>query len=169
MKFKILFNALLFILLISISSASVHLAPRMVTSPNDTTYTLGTSGNTLIWRFEANEANDAPSKYSVTREGVELPGHTLAPWEDNVNIIVDIDGLDLGTYLYHITVNDTGTDNQQAPATEHSMNVSVVNTTVAIVSTTSGSSSQTTISTSLPVLTLPIILSLLVLSRLKKN
>lgn len=170
MKLIYIFNALLFILLVSNTSASIHLEPRMVTSPVDTTYPVGSTGNTLIWRFEANEQNDAPSKYTVTKDGTNLAGHTLTSWEDNVNIIVDIDGLDLGSYLYHITVNDTGTDSQQAPATEHSVNVSVVNTSVTTaVTTTSVPSSQTTISTSLPLLILPVIFSLLVFSRIKKN
>lgn len=171
MKIKLLINALIFILLVSNASASIHLEPKMVTSPVDTTYTVGSSGNTLIWRFEANEANDAPSKYSITIDGANIAGHTLTPWEDNVNIIVDIDNLDLGVHVVHITVNDTGTDIQQAPATEHSVNVSVVNTTVTVatVTTTTGSSSPTTITTSLPILTLPIIFSLLFLSRFKRK
>ncbi|KKK62002.1 hypothetical protein LCGC14_3008700, partial [marine sediment metagenome] len=95
-------------------------------SPTDLTYLIGTTGNVLIWAFDANESGDEPSKYFITLDGVVIPEHDFVNWQDNVDIIVNVDGLDLGSYVVAIVANDTGTDNNQASSTTDAAIVSVV-------------------------------------------
>ena len=60
-------------------------------SPTDLTYLIGTTGNVLIWAFDANESGDEPSKYFITLDGVVIPEHDFVNWQDNVDIIVNED------------------------------------------------------------------------------
>lgn len=188
MRLKSLLKALLFILLLTQTSASIHLPPFMHTSPDDVTYEIGSTEHQIVWQFEAHESNDSPSKYTVTLDGVDLTGHTSESWQDNVDIIVDIDGLLLGLHVVIITVNDSGTDANQAPPTVDSVNINVVNSTEEATTTESTvplsqttdpasssepnqitSSPETSQTTPSPLLSLPIILSLILISRFKRK
>ena len=127
MKQVRMLNVILLIMLTSYSvGAAVHIAPKLVKSPDDLTYAVGTTGNELIWAFDAHESNDGSSKYVVTIDDVVVPAHNFIMWQDNVDIVVNVDGFDLGSYIVKIIANDTGTDNNQATATSDTANVNVV-------------------------------------------
>lgn len=137
------------ILLFSTSiSASVHLAPAIRDSPDDLIYEVGTTNNTLVWVFEAQESADAPSKYSATLDGAPIENHTLASWSDLNEVSVNVDGLALGRYVVTITVNDTGTDALQAASATDTVNVHVVVDTAAPLPSASSSTSTVATTTS---------------------
>jgi hypothetical protein len=135
--------AFFMILTISFASGSVHLPPKMVTAADDMSYLLDSTGNELVWQFIAEESNDEPSHYTVTIDGSDLTGHTLVSWDDGVDIVVNVDGFALGSYNVKISVNDTGTDNGQAAATEDTAVVNVVEDLSTVSTTPSASSSNT--------------------------
>lgn len=154
-RFSFLF---LILLLSSTASASLHLAPSMTKSPTDLTYLVGTTGNELVWAFDADENADDPSKYIVTIDDVAVTGHNLASWQDNVDIVVNVDGLALGNYIVKIVANDTGTDNNQAPSTTDTTSVNVV---TELASTTDDpTSSSTSDANAFPITLLSLILAL---------
>ena len=128
--------ALLMILTISFASGSVHLAPKMITSASDISYLVDSTGNELTWQFMAEESNDEPSRYTVTLDGTDLTGHTLVSWDDGVDIVVNVDGLILGSYSVKISVNDTGTDSGQASATEDTAVINVVDDPASVTTDT---------------------------------
>ena len=69
-----------------------------VDNPMDIVYNLSTTGNTLTWSpWDAD-----PLWYEVYRNGTEI--HS-SPW-DGSEIVVDIDGLALGTHNYTLNVTD---------------------------------------------------------------
>ncbi|MHA2116895.1 MAG: right-handed parallel beta-helix repeat-containing protein [Candidatus Thorarchaeota archaeon] len=71
-----------------------------VDSPNDVSYTEGTTGNSINWT--ASDAN--PSSYVVYRDESVLVSDS---W-DGSQVIVIIDGLAVGTYDYTLEVMDLG-------------------------------------------------------------
>ncbi|MCH8906945.1 MAG: hypothetical protein IH840_07630 [Candidatus Heimdallarchaeota archaeon] len=104
------------IILLTLSvSASIHRGPLRVIRASDITYEFGTTGNVLVWQYEADETQDLPSTYTVKIDNVNLESHIAVSWEDNVNITVNVDGLALGEHVVTISVNDTGTDAGLAP------------------------------------------------------
>jgi hypothetical protein len=133
------FLLLVFLLLGGSTSASIHLAPKIRVSPDDLIYEVGTTGNSLVWVFEAEESNDDPSRYSATLDGVPIEGHTLASWSDLTEIEINVDGLALGSYVVTVVVNDTGTDALQASSATDSANVHVVEDTLNPFPSTSSS------------------------------
>jgi hypothetical protein len=68
-----------------------------VDSPLDITYEDSSSGNSIIWNMDDNYGT--PS-YSITQNAIEIDSGI------SNQIIIDIDGLDLGTYTFEITVSD---------------------------------------------------------------
>ncbi|MCE7737273.1 MAG: hypothetical protein GPJ54_20460 [Candidatus Heimdallarchaeota archaeon] len=146
-------------------SASIHLAPSIVDKPDDLIYEVGMTNNILVWVFQAGESNDDPSKYTAKLDGVPIVNHTLADWSDLTEIVINVDGLALGSYVVSIEVNDTGTDALQAASAFDSVNVHVVEdtanpfpstmstiTATPTTETTSATSTTTTaVSTSNPV------------------
>jgi parallel beta-helix repeat protein len=70
-----------------------------IDQPADIDYVEGTTGNTIIWT-----PSDAhPSHYVVYRNGTEV---ALASW-DGSSITVEVDSLNVGTYVCRIVVYDT--------------------------------------------------------------
>ncbi|UCE12215.1 MAG: hypothetical protein JSV04_08410 [Candidatus Heimdallarchaeota archaeon] len=67
--------------------------------PNDITITIGTSGNKIMWNAQCS----TPSRYTVTRDGEILFDK---PW-DGSPIVVNVDHLSKGSYVYEITVSST--------------------------------------------------------------
>ncbi|MHA2170630.1 MAG: hypothetical protein ACXAB7_12120 [Candidatus Kariarchaeaceae archaeon] len=126
MQYKKYFFILLVLSLVNTSSASIHLPPAMRKSPQDLTYELGSTENTLIWAFEAHESADSPTTYSVTIDDNPVTAHTAASWQDNVDIVVNVDGLALGAHIVKITVNDSGVDSNDAVAAVDTAKVTVV-------------------------------------------
>ncbi|MCH8907747.1 MAG: hypothetical protein IH840_11715 [Candidatus Heimdallarchaeota archaeon] len=148
---KILILALLFLTASLAVNSSIHLAPRLNLAANDITYEFGATGNVLVWQFEAHESNDNPTSYTVKIDGVDLTGHIEASWEDNVDILVNVDGLNVGDHTVLIIVNDDGTDASLAPAATDTAIVTVTggtSTTTTATSTTITSTTTTTTSTS---------------------
>ncbi|MCH8905552.1 MAG: hypothetical protein IH840_00555 [Candidatus Heimdallarchaeota archaeon] len=139
-------NAFLFafLLVVSLSSATVHFPPQLVKSPADLTYEVGSTGNQLVWAFNADESDDSPSLYTVQIDGSDLIGHTLAAWQDNVDIVVNVDNLAVGDHSVTITANDTGTDDGfAAPRTDLAI-VTVVEPTPVTNTTTTATAGLTT-------------------------
>lgn len=134
-------------------SASIHLAPTIRDKPDDLIYEVGTSNNTLVWVFEAEEDDDGPSHYSATLDGVPIENHTLTLWSDLTEVVINVDGLALGSYIVSVEVNDTGTDALQASSAIDSVNVHVVEDTANPFPSTATSTtpSTTTTTTSDPV------------------
>ena len=161
LKFSYLI-AFFMILTISFASGSVHLAPKMITSASDISYLMDTTGNELVWQFMAEESGDEPSHYTVTVDGTDLTGHTLASWDDGVDIIVNVDGLALGSYNVKISVNDTGTDSGQASATE---DTAIVNGVEDLGTVTSEPVSDSSSNTDTAPFFVPGLLALLIIKR----
>ncbi len=115
LKQNLLIFLFITILIVGSVDGAIHLKPKMTKSPADLTYELGSVGNELIWQFDAHERDDSPTTYTVTIDTVDLAGHTDASWQDNVDIIVSVDGLDLGDHVVEITVLDNGVEQNLAP------------------------------------------------------
>ena len=145
MRYKLpLLISIFFICNLMTASASIHLAPKMNKSPSDISYNIGETGNVLVWQFEAHESGDEPSKYTVTIDDVSLENHTQTAWLDNVDIMVNVDGLAAGVHNVKITVADTGTDTNQADAKEDTAVVTVIDPNATSSSSTSVTSSTNT-------------------------
>lgn len=136
-------------------SASIHLPPAILDKPDDLIYEVGTTNNTLVWVFEADEFNDDPSHYTATLDGMPIENHTLATWNDLTEVVINVDGLALGSYVVKIDVNDTGTDDLQAASAFDSVNVHVVEDTAnpfpSTMSTTTSTTTTQSTTTSDPV------------------
>ncbi|MCE7737489.1 MAG: hypothetical protein GPJ54_21545 [Candidatus Heimdallarchaeota archaeon] len=74
--------------------------PSWISQPNDTNYNEGSGGNTIVWIG----SDDFPNYYKVFLEGSLYFSST---WQDNTDIILDIDGLDKGSYTFEIYIFDT--------------------------------------------------------------
>ncbi|MHA2252171.1 MAG: hypothetical protein ACXAD7_17535 [Candidatus Kariarchaeaceae archaeon] len=126
------------------SSASIHLAPKAHKTPEDISYAIGSEGNTLTWQYEAEESADFPTTYTVSIDDVPLTGYIDQAWEDQVDIVVNVDGLAIGTHTVKIIVDDNGSDTNQAPSAVDEVIVSVTGTGATnTTSSDAGSSSQT--------------------------
>jgi len=69
--------------------------------PADITYEEGETGYSITWK--PRDAN--PHMYNVTMDGVLVPGYS-GVW-DGRDITINVDGLDVGTYIFVCSVNDT--------------------------------------------------------------
>ncbi len=138
--------------LIFVVEASVHLPPKLVKSPSDYVYELGTTGHKLVWQFEAHESADDPSTFNITVDGNLTLGKV--GWQDRVDIIYDVDGLDLGVHSVIIIVSDTGVDSGAAAPAEDEVIVTVgeeiVTSDLTSLSEQSASSSGQSRSTDFP-------------------
>ncbi len=74
-------------------------APIIITPPADITYTLGDTGNSLIWTA----TDDNPDTYTISRNGGQVDSGT---WTSGLPITISVDGLSAGIYTYVIIVED---------------------------------------------------------------
>lgn len=81
---------------ITIRSTSV---PIFSSEPGDSTYSEGTSGNSLVWVANG----QFPSTYTVYRNGSVF---SSGAWQSDIPISVSIDGLTKGVYNFTIVVAD---------------------------------------------------------------
>lgn len=72
-----------------------------ITRPADVTYEEGNTGNSITW----NPRDGNPHKYNVTMDDTLVPGKS-GDW-DGGDIVVDVDDLSVGTYIFTCSVNDT--------------------------------------------------------------
>lgn len=72
-----------------------------ISTPDDVTYTRGTKGHYITWRAFSN--NVSSNFYSITRNGTSSENGT---WIIGTELVVNIDGLTLGTYLFVINITD---------------------------------------------------------------
>lgn len=133
-------------------SSSIHLPPLKISGPSDLSYLVSTTGNKLIWVYRAHESADTPSTYTVTQDGVILSKHNAVSWQDDVEIVVDIDGLNEENYIFQITVKDNGVDQGQAAPATDSVTVTVfsIPTSTSTTTTSSGTNTQSTTTSSNP-------------------
>jgi hypothetical protein len=110
--------------MIILSEATVHLPPKLVLSPVDLVYEVGSTGNNLVWQFEAHESADFPTTYNITVDGNLTV--TKKAWQDRVNINYNVDGLDIGVHLIKIIVSDNGVDTGEANPAKDEAIVTVV-------------------------------------------
>ncbi len=73
--------------------------PPTINHPANTEAFVGNNDQTISWR--ARDLN--PDTYIVYRNGTE---YASGNWEDNVSIVIDVDGLDEGLWAFKMTVND---------------------------------------------------------------
>lgn len=95
-----------------------------IEGPEDTEFVFAETGHTLSW----NATDDYPDKYVVTRNGEEHASGSVNP--DSPVIVIGIDGLSIGQYVFKLSVNDTSGNN----ATDDVL-VTVLNDDVAPVIT----------------------------------
>ncbi len=74
-------------------------SPTLTSIPADVTYTVGTTGNQLSWT--ATDSN--PGTYVVYQNGTRITNGT---WTSGDPIVINIDGLSVGSYNYTIVVQD---------------------------------------------------------------
>lgn len=122
------------------SLAAVHLPPKAIKKADDLTYKVGTTGNSLLWQYEAEEGADLPGTYIVFKDSVALDDHDGIAWEDKTDIVVNVDGLAVGSYTYKIEITDHDTSDDPAITTSDEAIVTVV----AELTTTSSTMSSTT-------------------------
>jgi phosphatidylserine/phosphatidylglycerophosphate/cardiolipin synthase-like enzyme len=72
--------------------------PPTISSPADIEYISGSTGNFITWTASDLE----PDHYTITRNGTEVANEA---W-DGSSITFNVDGLDLGTHIFEITVYD---------------------------------------------------------------
>ncbi|MHA2299172.1 MAG: DUF7948 domain-containing protein [Candidatus Hodarchaeales archaeon] len=75
------------------------LAPSISSAPANLTYTVNTIGHNLSWIATDN----APSNYTVERDGSPVAG---GAWASGIPVVVDVDGLVIGTYNYTVVFTD---------------------------------------------------------------
>ena len=85
--------------LVFISKPLDTLAPT-INHPDDITYELGTVGHSISW-LATDET--APGTYILYQDGTQVASGS---WENNVAIIINIDGLEVGSYSYTLDVFD---------------------------------------------------------------
>ncbi len=85
---------------IVINGAVDSTPPSCGSPPSDDTYQEGDTGNSISWTW----TESYPDTYNVTRDGVVVDSGS---YSDGVPIVLDIDGLTEGTYIFIIGVNDT--------------------------------------------------------------
>ncbi|MCE7737274.1 MAG: hypothetical protein GPJ54_20465 [Candidatus Heimdallarchaeota archaeon] len=129
------------------SLAAVHLPPKAIKKAADLSYEVDTTGNTLIWQYEAEEGADLPGTYIVFMDNVALVEHDGVDWEDKVDIVVDVDGLAIGSYTFKIEITDHDTSDEAAITTSDEALVTVVAELATSSSTSTSSSPMGTTST----------------------
>jgi hypothetical protein len=143
--------SLLFVLvLVTSTSASIHIPPRIDSAPDDLSYVEGSTGNTLSWTARAHESNDNPTVYIVRLDGEIMEDHNEESWQDDVAVVVNVDGLAVGQYTVEIEFRDNGYPGQ-ADASFDSATVTVTSADASSTSDTSDSQtsdSQTSEATS---------------------
>jgi len=75
-----------------------NVAPVII-GPNDLTYDIGTTSNTLEWNIT--DAN--PNSYNLYKDGAYV---TSASWYDAVNVTRNVDGLGIGSYEFELVAYD---------------------------------------------------------------
>ena len=114
--------------------------PPRIDSPEDIQYEEGVSGNTITW----NPVDESPNSYEVYRNDTIVDS---GQWNGS-EIIVNIDGLDIGIYNYSIVVNDTGgrftSDQVIVSVIPVTITTTTTTTTILVTTTTSISTSTTT-------------------------
>ncbi|MHA2032877.1 MAG: hypothetical protein ACW99Q_26205, partial [Candidatus Kariarchaeaceae archaeon] len=85
----------------NISTDTVFVVVRQIdiTSPSDFSYSFGSTGNNITWIATDGD----PSSYEIYLDGVL---NASGGWLSGVPIIINIDGLSIGTYEYNITISD---------------------------------------------------------------
>ena len=78
----------------------VDILSPLIISPLDITYMEGTTGHNITWIV----TDDHPYNYTIFRDEVEVKNGT---WSSDTPIIINIDNLSVGTYLYLIKISDT--------------------------------------------------------------
>lgn len=126
------------------SLAAVHLPPKALKTAADLSYQVGTTGNTLVWQYEAEESADIAGTYTVFKDDVALVGHDAADWEDKEELIIDVDGLVVGEYTYKIQITDHDTSDNPAVTANDEAIVTVVAELASSSTTTPVTSSTTT-------------------------
>jgi len=71
----------------------------VVNSPDDITIIQGTTGRDLVWTPTDNH----PSSFTITRNGTIIMTGT---WTSNESLVVDLDGLTTGVFVYTIVLSD---------------------------------------------------------------
>ena len=107
---RIIENAINFVAL------KVDIIP-VISNAADQTIELGSTGNTITWPV----SDDSPNTYSVTQDGVVIDSGSYSNSQD---IVVNIDGLSIGTYVFGLTIDDT-----QGQSATDSVTITVVDTT----------------------------------------
>ncbi|MHA1729941.1 MAG: right-handed parallel beta-helix repeat-containing protein [Promethearchaeota archaeon] len=77
-------------------------APVFTTQPEDFSYVLGTTGNNLTWTFADISINNPT--YSIIVDGLTISSDI--PCVSGENILIPIDGFDIGTYTFTIEIAD---------------------------------------------------------------
>ncbi|MHA2294165.1 MAG: hypothetical protein ACXACK_18550 [Candidatus Hodarchaeales archaeon] len=120
------------------AEATIHLPPKLIKSPSDLVYEVGVTGHQLVWQFEAHESADDPSTYNITVNGNLTVVKEV--WQDKVDIIYNVDGLEIGVHIVKIIVSDNGVDTGAADPAEDEKTVTVVEE----IATSESTSEQTT-------------------------
>ncbi|MFX1512350.1 MAG: Ig-like domain-containing protein [Promethearchaeota archaeon] len=71
-----------------------------ITSPSDVSYEVGDTGTTIMWTITEPNAD----RYNITRDGIVVQS---GPYTSGISILIDVDGLSIGSYTYKIGANDT--------------------------------------------------------------
>ncbi|MHA1715337.1 MAG: hypothetical protein ACTSXP_06810 [Promethearchaeota archaeon] len=91
-----------------------------ITGPDDFSYEFGTSNNKIVWN--ATDLN--PSSYKITRDGELVIENT---WNGS-DIVLMIDGLDLGNHAFLCSVKDKNNNTAQ-----DAVNVTIIDTTSPLI------------------------------------
>ncbi|MGQ4874806.1 MAG: hypothetical protein ACP6IY_12120 [Promethearchaeia archaeon] len=76
-------------------------APNINNPPSDIYYNEGNTGNLIIWDWD----DLAPSYYNITRDSTLIRQNN---WNSSLeDIIINVDGLSAGTYIYRCSVRDS--------------------------------------------------------------
>ena len=73
----------------------------IISSPSDIHYTVGDSGNEIIWTVT--DASIESTSFTIYRNGSSIANGT---WISNVSEVQNVDGLDVGSYNFTIVVSD---------------------------------------------------------------
>jgi hypothetical protein len=74
-------------------------SPPVISNPSDVIYLEGVAGNTISWL----PSDTNPATYTVYKNGTV---NSTGIWQDNVNIIVVVDGLQKGSYNFTLLLLD---------------------------------------------------------------
>ncbi|NVM36012.1 MAG: tandem-95 repeat protein [Candidatus Lokiarchaeota archaeon] len=88
---------------VTITINPVNDAPTL-SEPLDITYEEGSIGNIISWTATDIDVNNPI--YTITLDGIPVMGHISQSWTSGVPIIINIDGMTVGSYEYEIMIND---------------------------------------------------------------